>query len=126
MTKTRRICFPTGTAEGLKAPLHGHFGSAPFFTLADTESGDIEVRDNRGRVHAHGACHPVGALEGLDVRAVVCAGMGLRALQKLEESGIEVYRSAAATVEEALREIREGRAEKLDAAGACAHHKGCS
>jgi predicted Fe-Mo cluster-binding NifX family protein len=120
-----RICFPTETAEGLKAVLYGHFGSAPFLTLADTETDLVEVRDNRGRVHAHGACHPVGALDGLGVQAVVCGGMGLRALQKLEESGIEVYRSAAMTVEEALREIKDGRAEKLTVEGACAHHKGC-
>ncbi len=120
-----KVCFPTETAEGLKAVLYGHFGSAPFFTVADTESDLVEVRDNRGRVHAHGGCHPVGALDGLGVRAVVCGGMGLRALQKLEESGIEVYRSAALTVEEALREIKDKRAEKLTIEGACAHHKGC-
>jgi predicted Fe-Mo cluster-binding NifX family protein len=51
--------------------------------------------------------------------------MGLRALERLEESGIEVYRSAATTVEEALREIKDNKAERLTAAGACAHHKGC-
>ncbi|HUT07462.1 MAG TPA: NifB/NifX family molybdenum-iron cluster-binding protein [Candidatus Latescibacteria bacterium] len=120
-----RICFPTETNQGLSALLYGHFGSAPFFTLADTETGILEVRDNQGQVHAHGACHPVGALEGLGIQAVVCGGMGLRALQKLEEAGIEVYRSGALTVEEALREIREGKAERLSAEGACAHHKGC-
>jgi predicted Fe-Mo cluster-binding NifX family protein len=120
-----KICFPTETNQGLNAPLYGHFGSAPFFTFADTETSILEVRDNQGQVHAHGACHPVGALEGLGIQAVVCGGMGLRALQKFEEAGIEVYRSEALTVEEALLEIREKRSEKLTAEGACAHHKGC-
>jgi predicted Fe-Mo cluster-binding NifX family protein len=120
-----RICFPAETDEGLKAALYGHFGSAPYFIMADTDTDLVEVRDNRGRVHAHGACHPVVALEGLGVQAVVCGGMGLRALERLEESGIEVYRSAATTVEEALREIKDKKAERLTAEGACAHHKGC-
>ena len=120
-----KVCFPTGTNQGLSALLYGHFGSAPFFTLADTETGILEIRDNQGQVHVHGACHPVGALEGLGIQAVVCGGMGLRALQKLEEAGIEVYRSGALTVEEALREIGEGKAERLSAEGACAQHKGC-
>ena len=120
-----RICFPTETAEGLRALLYGHFGSAPFFTLADTDTDLVEVRDNRGNVHAHGACHPVGALDGLGVQAVVCGGMGLRALERLEEAGIEVYRSAATTVEEALREIQDKKAERLTAVGACAQHKAC-
>jgi predicted Fe-Mo cluster-binding NifX family protein len=120
-----RVCLPAETADGLTSVLYGHFGSSPYFVIADTETGVLEFRDNRGRVHAHGACHPVGALDGLSVQAVVCGGMGLRALQKLEEAGIEVYRSGAATVEEALREVRLGRAEKLTAASACAHHRGC-
>jgi predicted Fe-Mo cluster-binding NifX family protein len=120
-----RICLPTETGQGWEAALYGHFGSAPFFTLVDTETGAVEVHDNGGRVHAHGACHPVGALEGSGVQAVVCGGMGLRALQKLEEAGITVFRSDAPTVHEAVRMIREGRAEKLTAEGACAHHKGC-
>lgn len=120
-----KICLPTETSQGLKAPLYGHFGSAPFFTLADTETGILEVRDNQGQVHAHGACHPAGALEGLGIQAVICGGMGLRALHKLEEAGIEVYRSGALTVEEALCEIREKRVEKLTGEGACAQHKGC-
>jgi predicted Fe-Mo cluster-binding NifX family protein len=120
-----RICVPTGTEEGLTAAVHGHFGSAPFFTIVDTKTLAIEVRDNRGRVHAHGGCHPVGALDGLAVQAVVCGGMGLRALQKLEEAGIEVYRIDAPTVGDAVRLIQEGKAERLTAEGACAHHKGC-
>ncbi len=104
----------------------GTFGSAPYFTIVDTETGTVEVRDNQGQVHAHGACHPVGAIDGLGVQAVVCGGMGLRALQKLEEAGIEVYRSGALTVAEATREIKEKRAEKLTVEGTCAHHhKGC-
>jgi len=120
-----KVCFPTETAEGLKAALYGHFGSAPFFTLADTDTDIVEVRDNRGSVHAHGACHPIGALDGWSVQAVACGGMGLRALQKLDEAGIAVYRSTALTVEAALQEIKEHRAERLTAEGACAHHKGC-
>jgi predicted Fe-Mo cluster-binding NifX family protein len=88
-----KICFPNETNQGLKSALYGHFGSAPFFTLVESESNLVEVRDNRGQVHAHGACHPVAALEGLGVQAVVCGGMGLRALQKFEEAGIMVYQS---------------------------------
>jgi predicted Fe-Mo cluster-binding NifX family protein len=120
-----KICFPTESDKGFEALLYGHFGSAPYFTIVDTETGELEVRDNQGQIHAHGACHPVGALEGLAVQAVVCGGMGLRALQKLEEAGIEVYRSGALTVDTAVREIREKRAERLTVEGACAQHKGC-
>lgn len=121
-----RVCIPTETDRGLEALLYGHFGSAPYFTIVDIETGTVEIRDNQGRVHAHGACHPVGAIDGLGVQAVVCGGMGLRALQKLEEAGIEVFRSGAPTVAEAIREIKDKSAEKLTMEATCAHHhRGC-
>jgi predicted Fe-Mo cluster-binding NifX family protein len=120
-----KICFPSESDQGLKSALFGHFGSAPFFTLVESESNLVEVRDNRDQVHAHGACHPVAALEGLGVQAVVCGGMGLRALQKFEEAGITVYRSESQTVAEALLEIISQKAGKLTAENACSHHHGC-
>jgi len=120
-----KICFPSETNQGLKSTLYGHFGSAPFFTFVDSESKLVEVRDNRGQAHAHGACHPVAALDGIGVEAVVCGGMGLRALQKFEEAGITVYRSGAETIADALHEILSQKAEKMTMENACAHHGGC-
>ncbi len=75
-----RICVPTATAEGAKAPAYGHFGSAPHFTLVDTVTGSCEIIGNDGQHHAHGMCHPLAMLEGRRIETVVCAGIGARAL----------------------------------------------
>jgi hypothetical protein len=32
-----KICIPTETNEGKSAAVYGHFGSAPYFTIIDTE-----------------------------------------------------------------------------------------
>jgi predicted Fe-Mo cluster-binding NifX family protein len=118
-------CFPTVSSNGLKAEISGHFGSAPFFTCVHEDGTGLEVIDNGGLGHEHGRCNPVAALEGSKVDAVVCGGMGLRALGRFNESGIKVLRTAASTVEEALGEIRAGQAEEMTADGACSHHGGC-
>jgi predicted Fe-Mo cluster-binding NifX family protein len=32
-----KICIPTENKEGLSAKVHGHFGSAQYFTIYDTD-----------------------------------------------------------------------------------------
>ena len=41
-----KLCIPTETNEGKNAKVYGHFGSAPYFTIVDTEKDTVEVIDN--------------------------------------------------------------------------------
>ena len=41
-----KICIPTETNQGNTAQVYGHFGSAPYFTIYDTEAKSLEVVDN--------------------------------------------------------------------------------
>ena len=41
-----KLCIPTRTDEGLEATSTGHFGSAPYFTLVDTESEELTTLAN--------------------------------------------------------------------------------
>ena len=41
-----RICIPTETKDGKTAKVYGHFGSAPYFTVYDTDKDTVEVIDN--------------------------------------------------------------------------------
>ncbi len=85
-----RICIPTETDSGLKAIVYAHFGSAPYFTIYDSEKDTFEVVENSNQHHAHGTCHPLGMLNGKHIDAVVCSGMGARAVSGLNGSGIRV------------------------------------
>ena len=119
-----RICIPTETKEGKSARVYGHFGSAPFFTVYDTEKDTIEVIDNSNQHHSHGMCHPMGALTGKKIDAVVCGGMGARAVQKLNEDGIKAYRAVTGTVANITSEFIKGGLEEITIENACAQH-GC-
>ncbi len=51
-------------------------------------------------------------------------GMGMRAMQKLNEAGIKVLRASATTVEQAVELFNAGKCEELRIEDACADH-GC-
>jgi predicted Fe-Mo cluster-binding NifX family protein len=117
-----KICIPTATNDGKTAQVHGHFGSAPFFTIYDTEKDNVEVIDNSNEHHAHGMCNPLGSLTGKNINAVVCAGMGGRAVQKLNEGGVKAYRVAAGTVKNIAEQFVKGGLEEITVENACMQH----
>ncbi len=119
-----KICVPTETNEGVNALVYGHFGSAPYFTIYDTQTNTAEVIDNANQHHAHGMCQPMGALTGKNVDAVVTGGMGARAVQKLNEGGVKVYRAIPGTVADIAGQFTKGGLEELTVHNACSHH-GC-
>jgi predicted Fe-Mo cluster-binding NifX family protein len=124
-----RICIPSETNEGLEAAVAGHLGRAPFYTLVDTESGEVAVLANAP--HGEGHCNPTGALEGRGVEAILCAGVGRRAVAALEDAGIRVLVTEAARVDHAVEALRNGAVRVLSvneacggghAGGGCSHH----
>lgn len=119
-----RLCIPVENNNGKESRIFGHFGSAPYFALYDTDSEALEILQNDNAHHAHGMCHPLGALTGQKIDAVVCAGMGARALERLAAAGVTAYQAAAGTVDEAIRLFKEGTLPKLSPEGACQGH-GC-
>jgi len=119
-----KICIPTENKEGLGAKVHEHFGSAPYFIIYDTEKETFKAVDNSNAHHSHGMCHPIGVLGVSSLDAVVCRGMGLRAVQKLNEANIKAYRASGETVAEIIRKYKAGGLEEITVQNACAQH-GC-
>lgn len=117
-----KLCMPSTNEAGLEARVSPHFGSAPYFTLVDSETGVAEPIVNAHARHDHGHCQPTAGLEGRGIDAVVCRGLGGRALALLEGSGIAVYATDAFTVRAALEAFREGRVARMTPAQACGGH----
>lgn len=115
-----RICIPTHGDEGLGAEVAGHLGRAPFLTLVDTESGALDVIANAP--HRDGQCQPVAPIEGRGVDAIVCLGLGGRALATLEAAGIRVLTTRASRVDQVLSALRAGALREMSAQDACAGH----
>ena len=117
-----KICIPTATDQGLEAPVFDHFGSAPFFTICDIDTSEVEIMNNANEHHAHGMCQPLAALAGKKIDAVVVGGAGARAVQKLNEGGIRVYRAISGTVKDVIEEVKKSGLEEITLDGACTQH----
>ena len=117
-----RICIPAETKEGKQAKVHAHFGSAKYFIIYDTEKDSVDIIDNANAHHSHGTCHPLGVLGEASIDAVVCQGMGARAVQKLNEANVKAYRAFGKTVEEIVKKYKANELEEITVNNACAQH----
>jgi predicted Fe-Mo cluster-binding NifX family protein len=117
-----KICIPTHGDEGLEAAVAGHWGRAPFLTLLDTESGEVRVLANAP--HGEGRCAPTAPLEDHGVEAILCSGVGRRAVAALEAAGIRVLVTEAERVDAAVAALRAGAVRVLGADEACGGHHG--
>jgi predicted Fe-Mo cluster-binding NifX family protein len=119
-----RICVPTATDEGMEATVYDHFGSAPFFSVLDTDRNEVEVVANGNQRHEHGRCNPVGTLMGIALDAVVVRGMGRNALARLTQAGIPVYITMGQHLRDVADEVRNDLLLPLDSDATCAGHGG--
>jgi predicted Fe-Mo cluster-binding NifX family protein len=117
-----RICIPAGTDAGLESPVFGHFGSAPYFVVHDTDAGGTEVIENENQHHAHGGCQPLAAFDGQTLDALVVGGIGRRAIARLNQAGTKVYRAVEGTVAANVTKLAAGELEEFSAESACAGH----
>jgi predicted Fe-Mo cluster-binding NifX family protein len=117
-----KLCIPTMDDKGLQAVPSVHFGSAPFFTFVDTDTGEVEAQRNGGDHHAHGACRPLDFLGTRSVDAIVCRGLGRRAFSRLESGGVAVYVSLEKDVEATVAAFKDGRLRHLTSEEACQGH----
>ncbi len=109
--------------------ISNHFGQSKCFIVFDIEADKIkarEVRENSFTAHALGQCHHdgqghqhhghsaiVGALS--DCQVVLCYGMGFRAAQDLQSSGIKpLVLSRVCTPEQAVELFLKGELKEAD------------
>jgi predicted Fe-Mo cluster-binding NifX family protein len=124
-----KIAFPSQDDKGAESAVFGHFGSASFFIIVESEDSTVETVVNEDREHMHGNCQPLKALGGRKVDAVVVGGIGAGALRGLHAGGITVYRGVEGSVKENLKLIKAGHLPEFTIDQTCGGHGphgGCS
>ena len=117
-----KIAFPTQEDKGIESQVYGHFGSAYYFVVVDTETDSAELIENPDREHLHGQCQPLKALDGNRVDAVVVGGIGGGALRKLSMEGIKTYRATEGSVRDNLELLNSGKLSEFMPGQTCAGH----
>ncbi|MCW8795432.1 MAG: dinitrogenase iron-molybdenum cofactor biosynthesis protein [Chlorobium sp.] len=117
------VAVPLETSEGLDSQMCEHFGSSPLYAFCDTGSGRLQIVDNSNSGHEHGQCSPINDFSRHNVEAVLCKGIGRRAIQKLKMSGIEVFiAEELSTLSQALGSLKSGTMHAVQDQDACQGH----
>jgi len=111
---------PLDEQAGQNSKVCAHFGSAPFYAVADTEADTIEIIPNASIHHDHDQCTPAVFFSGLGINVLLCNGIGAGAVAKLQAMGIDVYMSP--TLEEALKRFSSGILRKITPQQTCQGH----
>ncbi|MFW5924491.1 MAG: NifB/NifX family molybdenum-iron cluster-binding protein, partial [archaeon] len=96
-----RVCVPTTDDAGRTAQLSDHFGRAPYYTIVDTETDEIEVVPNESR-HRGGTKMPPTYVAEYDVDAVLLDHVGKRGMELFDEHGIDVLQTDDGTVDDVV------------------------
>jgi predicted Fe-Mo cluster-binding NifX family protein len=119
-----KVAFPSQEDRGLDSIVHGHFGSANYFVIVETDDGSFDTIQNPERDHLHGQCQPLNALGGSRVDAVVAGGIGGGALRKLLTAGLKVYRAVDGSVKDNLELIQSVKLPEFAMNHTCGGHGG--
>ena len=117
-----KICIPVIEDKALDSAVCAHFGSAPLFLIADTESLSCKTVINTNQHHSHGMCQPLAVLANEQFDGIVVGGIGAGALAKLQAANIKVFKTEYVSVQETLAAFRSEKLKEIDVQSACNHH----
>ena len=116
-----KVCIPTMGKRGLDEQVGEHFGRVPTYTIVDTETKEVTVIDNTSE-HMGGRGYPPEIIAKTGTQAMLCSGLGRRAIAMFEDLGIMVYVGANGTVMDTLTMFNEGQLQPATDANACKQH----
>lgn len=115
------ICVPSLDKDGLRGKISQHFGKTPYFVLINWEDEKIEnvqVLESKAK-HTGGSMTPGEFIAGSRASALLCGNLGPKAIQMLQNVGINVFVGASGTVVEAVQDWAEGKLKQATMDSAC-------
>jgi predicted Fe-Mo cluster-binding NifX family protein len=117
-----KVCIPTMGNRGMQEDVCQHFGRAPTFTLVDLDSKEVLVLPNRSS-HMGGQGLPTDMLRDRGVHVMIVGGLGPKAIQAFAEQCVEVFVGATGTVNDCIKDWRDGFLTKASSDNACQEHR---
>lgn len=113
----------TTSGDNLAAPLDSRFGRAARFLIYDTDTKGFQLVDNSQNLNAaQGAgIQAAQTVANAGVNSLITGHCGPKAFRVLQVAGIEIFNCAAATVEEALGLLKEGKLQAANEADVEGH-----
>jgi predicted Fe-Mo cluster-binding NifX family protein len=109
-----KVCFPVIVDAGLESTIYGHFASAPFFTIIDTESGKSRAVANCDSANPFAGCNPFLALGCQQLDAIVVGSIGDESVRVMNMCGFKIYQAQTAAVAENLVLLQNDRLVEVE------------
>jgi predicted Fe-Mo cluster-binding NifX family protein len=107
-----KVCI-SSTGTDMASPVDPRFGRAAYILLVDTENDEVRhLADATGMAHGAGV---QAARKVIEARAdaLVTGQIGPNAFDVLSAAGVQIYLTSPTTVEQAIRNLTEGRLEEI-------------
>lgn len=117
-----RISVPSMGNKGLNDEVSPHFGRAPYYTIWDSETGEVEIVPNIS-MHMGGQGYPPELMHVHGVDVMLCSGLGPRAVDMFEQLGIRVYVGAMGTVKDTIDAWKNDNLQEATDENACREHR---
>jgi predicted Fe-Mo cluster-binding NifX family protein len=108
-----KVCFPVIADAGMESTIYGHFASAPFFTIIDTETLQGSVIANCDPAHPYAGCNPFSALTGQHLDGIIVGGIGDDSLRVMNMCGFTVHQAISASVAENVALFTRGTLQEM-------------
>lgn len=131
-----KVCFPVIADAGMESTIYGHFASAPFFVIIDTDTRQSSVIANCDPANPFAGCNPFSALHCRQLDGIVVGGIGDEAVRVMNMCGFRIFQAGTVSVAEnlalfesnslpevtVLQSHLEGRCNAGEGGHACNHH----
>ncbi len=116
------ICV-TSTGPTMQAPMDPRFGRCAWFIFTSLDGGETVTVENNGRDSANGAgIQAAQLLVDRKIDMLITGAIGPNALRVLAAAGTRVFTCSAATCDDALSQLREGKLQEAVRPTAQGHH----
>lgn len=119
-----KLAIPVLQDNGRLSQISEHFGRAPFFAIVTANSAgqwNVQIERNPAAAdHMPGQVPQYIISKGVDI--LITRGIGGRAIQHFENSGIKVIRGAEGTLEEIVNQYLAGKLTDKDYQVSEKHH----
>ena len=98
------------------------FGRCDYFQIHDTESGDIKVIENKGKIASGGAGIAASNQlvdEGVDV--IITGNLGPNGFEIIEKAEVQAYKCGNIIINSVLLKYNNGELEQLKMSGPSRH-----
>jgi predicted Fe-Mo cluster-binding NifX family protein len=102
------ICFPVPSDIANEGTIYGHFASAPFFLIIDTDTRTGRTIANCDLENPFAGCNPFSALRGQQLDGIVAGSIGDDSLRVMNLCGFRVYQAVSESVAESIELFKQG------------------